>query len=250
MCGVSYVLRMFGITAGYHRYFAHRAYKTSRAFQFSLALVGTSATQKGPLWWAAAHRRSITAIPILRSMFIARPARLWYSHLGWWRGDEHVATDWAAIPDFTKYPELVFLDRWHVIGVALNIVVAYALRGFDGLLWGYVVSTFLVLHATFAINSLAHVVGSRRYETSDTSRNNAWLAVLTMGEGWHNNHHHYMSSANQGFFWWEVDVSYYVLKALSWVGLVWTFAGHPSRLRRRIAPRADLPAARATSPAQ
>jgi stearoyl-CoA desaturase (delta-9 desaturase) len=122
------------------------------------------------------------------------------------------------------------LDTWHILGVFLCMAIAVAIRGWDGFLWGYVVSTCALMHGTFTINSLAHVFGSRRYATTDTSRNNFWLALITMGEGWHNNHHHYMNSANQGFFWWEIDLSYYVLRGLSLVGLIWDVRKPPQRV--------------------
>lgn len=215
-----YFMRMFAITAGYHRYFAHRSYKTSRAMQFLLALLGTSATQKGPLWWASTHRVHHKYSDTEKDVHSPKQRGFWYSHMGWWLSSEHEKTNLSLIKDFAKYPELRFIDRFHWIGVLLAMVIAYAIRGFDGFLWGYVVSTCFLLHGTFTINSLAHVYGSRRYETSDTSRNNFWLALITMGEGWHNNHHYYQSSANQGFYAFEIDASYYVLKAMSWVGLV------------------------------
>lgn len=215
-----YFMRMFAITAGYHRYFAHRSYKTSRAMQFLLALLGTSATQKGPLWWASTHRVHHKYSDTERDVHSPKQRGFWYSHMGWWLSSEHEKTNLSLIKDFAKYPELRFIDRFHWIGVLLAMAIAYAIRGFDGFLWGYVVSTCFLLHGTFTINSLAHVYGSRRYETSDTSRNNFWLALITMGEGWHNNHHYYQSSANQGFYAFEIDASYYVLKAMSWVGLV------------------------------
>jgi stearoyl-CoA desaturase (Delta-9 desaturase) len=230
MAVIFYFVRMFAVTGVYHRYFSHRSYKTSRAFQFLLAFLGTSATQKGPLWWASAHRRHHKYSDTERDLHSPRLRGFWYSHMGWWLGREHETTDWKQIRDFAKYPELVFLDRFHVLGVFAWMGIAAALRGFDGFLWGYVVSTCFVLHATFTINSLAHVFGSRRYPTSDDSRNNFWLALLTMGEGWHNNHHHYMNSANQGFFWWEIDLSYYVLKGLEKVGLVWDVKKPPPHI--------------------
>jgi len=222
-----YFVRMFAVTGVYHRYFAHRAYKTSRAFQFVLALLGTSATQKGPLWWASSHRLHHRYSDTPRDIHSPKQRGFWHAHMGWWLGREHEATDWKQIKDFAKYPELVFLERWHIVGVLACMAVATALRGWDGFLWGYVVSTCALLHGTFTINSLAHVYGSRRYETPDTSRNNFALALLTMGEGWHNNHHHYMNSANQGFFWWEVDMSYYILKGLESVGLIWDVKKSP-----------------------
>ena len=224
-----YFLRMFAITGAYHRYFAHRSYKTSRAFQLVLALLGTTATQKGPLWWASTHR--------FHHKHSDQPADphspkqgFFHSHMGWWLGPGHEATRWDLIPDFARFPELRFLDRFHVIGVALIIFLTAYLGGWDGFLWGYVVSTCFLMHGTFTINSLAHVFGSRRYATRDTSRNNFWLALITMGEGWHNNHHHYAASTRQGFFWWEIDATYYVLKALSWIGLVRDLREPPARV--------------------
>jgi stearoyl-CoA desaturase (Delta-9 desaturase) len=228
----SYLVRMFAITGGYHRYFSHRSFKTSRAFQFLLALLGTSATQKGPLWWAAAHRRHHKYSDTPEDMHSPKQRGFWYAHMGWWFGKHNDETAIEWVPDFARYPELRFLDRYYHVGVFACMGLATAIRGWDGFLWGYVVSTFLLMHGTFAINSLAHVYGSQRYETGDTSRNNWWLALLTLGEGWHNNHHRYMSSARQGFFWWEVDQTYYVLKVLSWVGLVWDLRPPLPRLLR------------------
>jgi stearoyl-CoA desaturase (delta-9 desaturase) len=224
--GVLYVGRMFGITAGYHRYFAHRSYKTSRFFQFVLAWIGCSSLQKGPLWWAAHHRhhhRHSDEPPDLHSPVVDS---FWHSHVGWLFDPKNDATDYEAIHDFSRYPELVWLNRYHwVPGLVLGagcfflswIVTGHGLGG----LATFFVSTVVLYHATFMINSLAHVFGSRRYKTSDDSRNNFALALLTMGEGWHNNHHHYQSAARQGFFWWEIDASYYVLRGLAAIGLIW-----------------------------
>jgi stearoyl-CoA desaturase (delta-9 desaturase) len=228
-----YLVRMFAITGAYHRYFAHRAFKTSRAVQLLLALLGTTATQKGPLWWAATHRIHHRYSDTERDVHSPARRGLWWSHLGWWLGRDHETTRLDLIPDFAGYPELRWVDRFSVLGPLSLVGILAALGGYDAFLWGYVVSTCFLLHATFTINSLAHVFGSRRYATADTSRNNLFLALLTMGEGWHNNHHHYMNSANQGFFWWEVDVTFYILKALEKVGLVWDLRGVPAHVRRR-----------------
>jgi stearoyl-CoA desaturase (delta-9 desaturase) len=230
MAVVSYFVRMFAVTAGYHRYFSHRTYKTSRVFQFLLAFLGTSATQKGPIWWASAHRRHHKYSDTEMDVHSPKQRGFWYAHMGWWLGRDHEKTDWSQVRDLAKFPELRLLERWHVLGVFTCMGAAAALRGFDGFLWGYVVSTCFLLHGTFTINSLAHVYGSRRYETTDTSRNNPWLALISMGEGWHNNHHHYMNSANQGFYWWEIDMSYYLLKALEKVGLVWDVRKAPKEI--------------------
>lgn len=223
-----YLVRMFAITGVYHRYFSHRTYKTSRAFQFLLALLGTTATQKGPLWWASSHRVHHKYSDTERDPHSPKRG-FFHAHMGWWLGKDHEETRYELIQDFAKYPELVWLNRWHWVG-PFALMIATACFGLDAFLWGYVVSTCFLMHGTFTINSLSHVFGSRRYETTDTSRNNPLLALITLGEGWHNNHHHYQSSCRQGFYWWELDVTYYVLKALSWVGLVWDIREPPARV--------------------
>jgi stearoyl-CoA desaturase (delta-9 desaturase) len=215
-----YWVRMFGITAGYHRYFAHRAFKTSRAGQFALAWLGASAVQKGPLWWAGLHRRHHRWSDTERDLHSPVRRGFWYSHMGWIVAPDHDGTDLALIPDFAKFPELRWLDRHHWVPGAVLTALCFLVDGWRGVVWGAGVSTVVLWHCTFFINSLAHVWGSRRYETTDTSRNNFVLALITMGEGWHNNHHHYMNSANQGFFWWEVDASFYLLRCLAALGLV------------------------------
>ncbi len=230
---VSYFVRMFAITAVYHRYFAHRAYKTSRPFQLFLAVLGTTATQKGPLWWASTHRVHHKHSDTERDVHSPVRRGFWWSHMGWWLSREHEHGAMALIPDFAGYPELRWIEKWNVLGPLAMIGLLLAFGGFDVFLWAYVVSTCFLMHGTFTINSLSHVFGSRRYATTDTSRNNFLLALITLGEGWHNNHHHYMSSANQGFFWWEIDVSFYILKGLERVGLVWDLRGVPEHMKKR-----------------
>jgi len=223
-----YFGRMFFITAGFHRYFAHRAYKTSRLMQFLLAFGASTACQKGVLWWAAHHRAHHRYSDT--ELDIHSPKRgFWWSHVGWILGRKYQATDWDRIKDFAKYPELVWLNRYHLVpGIALGSA-CYALGG-GRALWLFFVSTCLLYHGTFSINSLMHLWGRRRYSTTDTSRNSFLLAFITMGEGWHNNHHYYQSTANQGFFWWELDVSYYLLKVMSWLGLVWDLRKPPAHV--------------------
>jgi stearoyl-CoA desaturase (delta-9 desaturase) len=211
---------MFGITGAYHRYFSHRTYKVGRFTQFCLALLGTSATQKGPLWWAAHHRHHHRFSDQAEDIHSPKQDGFWWSHVGWIVSPKYERTRWELIPDLAKYPELVWLDRYHVVPSFVLGLGLVLLGGWGVFVWGYLVSTVVLWHSTFTINSLSHVFGSRRYETTDTSRNNVWLALLTMGEGWHNNHHTYQSSTRQGFFWWEIDMTYYVLKMLSWVGIV------------------------------
>jgi stearoyl-CoA desaturase (delta-9 desaturase) len=212
----SYYLRMFGVTGGYHRYFSHRSYKLNRFWQFCLAFLAQTSVQKGVLWWAAHHRDH--HINSDRKADIHSPVHegFWWSHLGWILSDEYDHYDVQRIADFAKYPELRWLNRYHVVPAVLYGAAVYLLGGWPAFVWGFVVSTVLLYHGTFVINSLAHIWGSRRFATPDESRNNFWLALVTMGEGWHNNHHHFMSSTRQGIRWWEVDATYYILRVLSW----------------------------------
>ena len=236
LCIGLYYFRMFGITAGYHRYFSHRSYKTSRAFQFILALIGTLSLQKGVLWWAAHHRIHHKHSDDEQDIHSPVQRGLYWAHQGWILCKKYTATDWARITDFAKYPELRWLNEHYIIPPATAGVILYLIGGWHFFVWGGIVSTVLLWHGTFTINSLSHVWGNRRYKTSDDSRNNPILAILTMGEGWHNNHHHYQSTANQGFFWWEVDLSYYILKALSVVGIVWDLRKPPQHILENRAP--------------
>ena len=216
---VTYVTRMFFITAGYHRYFSHRSYKLGRVAQFVMAFGGTTASQKGPLWWAGHHREHHRTSDTEAD--IHSPLRgFWWSHVGWILCDKYNATPTDRIKDFAAYPELRFINRFDWIGPWVLGIACYLIAGWSGLLLGFFASTVLLWHGTFVINSLAHVMGRRRYATEDTSKNSAILAVMSLGEGWHNNHHYYQASARQGFYWWEIDVTYYVLRMLSWVGIV------------------------------
>jgi len=226
-----YYARMFGITAGYHRYFAHRAYRTSRPFQFALAWLGASASQKGALWWAAHHRDHHRYSDTEDDIHSPLVGGFWWSHVGWIVDKGYEGTNLDRVKDLSKYPELMWLERnWWVPPVTLAAVL-FAAGGWPAMLWGFFLSTTVLWHGTFVINSLAHVIGSRRYETTDGSRNSFALAVVTMGEGWHNNHHFYPGTANQGFFWWEWDPSYYLLRALSALGLVWDLRTPPPKVK-------------------
>jgi stearoyl-CoA desaturase (delta-9 desaturase) len=223
----SYFIRMFGITAGYHRYFGHRGFKTGRGFQFILALLGTSASQKGVLWWSGHHRDHHKYSD--QENDIHSPKRgFWWSHMGWIVSNKYIETPDAQTREFAAYPELQWLNKhWSIPPIALAVLF-YAFGGLWALYWGMAVGTTLLWHGTFTINSLSHVWGTRRYKTKDTSRNNFFLALLTMGEGWHNNHHHYASTANNGFFWWEIDLTYVVLLGLEKLGIVWDLRRPPS----------------------
>jgi stearoyl-CoA desaturase (Delta-9 desaturase) len=221
LCFATYFWRMFGVTAGYHRYFAHRSYKTSRVFQFVLAWLGCSCLQKGPLWWASHHRQHHRYSDTPQDPHSPHETTFWWSHVGWILSTEHVPTPWASISDWAKYRELRWLDNYHWVPGLCLAVACWLIAGWSGLVWGFVVSTILLYHAVFTINSLSHLFGKRRYDTHDDSRNNWMLALITLGEGWHNNHHHYQSSVNQGFYWWEIDISYSIVWLLSKVGLTW-----------------------------
>lgn len=223
-----YLVRMFGITAGYHRYFSHRSYKTSRVGQFVLAFLAQSSGQRGALWWAAKHRAHHKYSDTPLDVHSPKHRGFLYAHMGWIFGSKDGDADYSLIRDLYKYPELRFLNRLVYAPAFLLAFVVWLAGGWEALVVGFFISTVVLYHSTFAINSLAHVVGKKRYITGDDSRNNWFLALLTLGEGWHNNHHHYHTSTRQGFYWWEIDISYYVLRMLSWVGLVWDLRAPPA----------------------
>lgn len=242
VCVFLYVVRMFAITGGYHRYFSHRSFKTSRWFQFVLAFLGASSAQKGPLWWASHHRHHHRYSDTEED--IHPPSEgLWWAHLGWVLSAQYLDTRNELIKDLTVYPEIRWIDRNHLIAPVVLAVAVFFLgvwlnwafpslgtSGLQMLVWGFFISTTLLYHGTFVINSLTHYIGSRRFHTTDNSRNNFWLALITLGEGWHNNHHRYPGSERQGMYWWEVDVTHYILKTLSWFGIVWDIRVHPERI--------------------
>jgi stearoyl-CoA desaturase (delta-9 desaturase) len=233
LLATTFFVRLFAITGGYHRYFSHRTYKTGRVFQFILAFLGTSAVQKGPLWWASVHRVHHKESDKPGDPHSPREG-FWHSHQGWIFGGKWEETRIEGVPDLARYPELVFLNRYHMLAPVLLGILCFAIGGWSGFVWGFIVSTVLCWHSTYSINSLSHRWGTRRYDTGDDSRNNFFLALLTLGEGWHNNHHHYMGSARQGFYWWEIDITYYILRALSAVGLVWDMREPPARVYREM----------------
>lgn len=232
LCIGLYWLRMFGVTGGYHRYFSHRSYATSRPFQFILAVIAQSSAQKSVLWWAAKHRHHHLHSDTPEDVHSPRQSGFLYSHVGWIFARRHETADLSKAPDLARYPELLWLHRFELLPAALLAGLCFLIAGWSGLVVGFLWSTVLVYHATFCINSLAHVRGSARYVTGDDSRNNILLALLTMGEGWHNNHHAYPSSVRQGFRWWEVDASWYILKLLAALGLVRDLKTPPVRVLR------------------
>lgn len=235
-----YLIRMFAITGFYHRYFSHRTFKTSRWFQFVMAIWGSTAVQRGPLWWAAHHRHHHKYSDEEKDAHSVRQHGFWWAHMGWFTSKSNFHTKSEYVQDLERYPELVWINRFDIV---VPLIMATGLfgagwwlgrtfpslgvTGMQMLIWGFFISTIVLAHATYTINSLSHVFGRRRFKTSDDSRNNLGLALLTLGEGWHNNHHHYPHSTRQGFFWWEVDITYYGLVVMSWLGLVWNLRPVP-----------------------
>lgn len=243
-CVALYAIRMFAITAFYHRYFAHKTYRTSRIVQFLFALLGSTAVQRGPLWWASHHRHHhVHADEAPDAHSPVQHGFLW-SHLGWFLSQANFATKHDRVKELSAFPELRFLDRFDIIVPIVFTVSIYVLgaelaayaphlntNGPQLLVWGFVISTIALYHGTFTVNSLAHVWGKRRYATKDQSRNNWFIAIITLGEGWHNNHHHFPGSASQGFYWWEIDLTYYGLKLMAATGLIWDLRKVPLNIR-------------------
>lgn len=226
----SYFLRILALGAGYHRYFAHRSFKTSRAFQFVLAVLGMTGLQRGPLWWAETHRAHHRGADSPRDIHSPRHQGFWYSHWGWFFDPRHQHTHLDAVPDLARYPELVWLDRARATNTAalLYAVVLWVLFGLQGFLWGFCLATVCTWHTTHWIQSMSHAYGGyRRFPTRDTSRNHWLLGVISLGE-FHNNHHHRPSSARQGDAWWEFDATWWVLRLLEQLGVVWDLNDMPA----------------------
>ena len=228
-----YLIRMFAITGFYHRYFSHKAFQTNRFWQFIFAVMGNASVQRGPLWWAAHHRHHHRYTDRSNDVHSPKQHGFWWSHMGWLTSKANFGTRRGYVKEWTRFPELVWINRFDTVipilfagsiygfGALLEKVApSLGTNGFQMLVWGFFISTVVLLHATFTINSLDHMIGTRRFDTDDTSRNNAILAIITLGEGWHNNHHRYAVSARQGFRWWELDLTYYLLVMLSWIGIV------------------------------
>jgi stearoyl-CoA desaturase (delta-9 desaturase) len=229
-CILLYEVRMFFVTAGYHRYFSHRSFKTSRWFQFVIAWMAMSSSQKGILWWAAHHRHHHRFSDQEEDLHSPTLFGFWWSHVGWILSDKYNDTRFDYIGDFAKFSELRWLNKYHLIPPAVLGLATYLIDGWGLFVWGFCLSTVLLWHGTFTINSLSHIFGKRRFPTADTSKNNWLLALVTLGEGWHNNHHYYMASARQGFYWWEIDITFYTLRLLSWFGLIRELRRVPDRV--------------------
>lgn len=245
---VTYVVRVFALTAGFHRYFSHRSFKTSRTFQFILAWVGTSAAQLGPMWWAANHRHhhqhsdkeSDIHSPVVKDAF--------WAHIGWILCRAYGTIQHDRVKDLSRFPELRFIDRFHVLPVFSLIALLYVIgavlaayypglgaSGLQMVMWGFFLSTILVYHVTFCVNSVTHIVGKKRFNNDDESRNSWWVALLTFGEGWHNNHHRWPLSARQGMYWWELDLTYMLLFGLERIGLIWDVKLYPEAIYKEAA---------------
>lgn len=242
-CLLLFWIRMFAITAFYHRLFSHRSYKTTRGWQFAFAVSGNTACQRGPLWWASHHRKHHKYSDHIEDLHSPVKHGFWFSHIGWFMSEAGFHTDYTMVKDLAKFPELRFLNRFDILVPAVFAVLIYiageligyfwpetGTNGWQMLVWGFFISTVLLFHATFTINSLGHIWGSKRFNTHDQSRNNPWFALLTLGEGWHNNHHRFAVSARQGFYWWEIDISYYLLKIMNWMGIVSDLNPVPKRI--------------------
>jgi stearoyl-CoA desaturase (delta-9 desaturase) len=230
VAGGLYLVRMFAITGFYHRYFSHRTFSTSRVAQFAFALIGASSAQRGPLWWAAHHRKHHRHSDTELDVHSPSQHGFWWSHMGWITSAANFPTDMREVRDLAKYPELRWLDRHDMVVPAVLAATLFAVGGLPFLVWGFFVSTIVLFHCTCFINSLAHKLGTRRYDTDDDSRNSLALAVVTLGEGWHNNHHRYPGAARQGFFWYELDITYYGLVVLSWLRIIRDLRPVPARL--------------------
>lgn len=234
---LTYSVRMWAVTAGYHRYFSHRSYKLGRIPQFLLAFLAQTSAQKGVLWWVAQHRHHHRHSDHEQDNHSPHQRGFWWSHVGWILSNEFDEYDRKSVADLTRYPELVFLDKHHWLPPVVFAAALTALFGVPGLVWGFVVSTVVLYHCTFAINSIAHLAGTRRFDTPDGSRNNWLLALVTFGEGWHNNHHYYMSSCRCGYRWWELDLTYLGIRFLSLFGIAYDLRPfrvrpHPERARQ------------------
>lgn len=241
-----YFARIFSIGAFYHRYFSHKTYQTTRFWQLMFAIAGASSAQRGPLWWAAHHRQHHMCSDEPSDAHSPVQHGFWWSHVGWFMSKMHYHYNPERVKDLSRYPELVFLDRYDalvpaalfvilgIVGALLHIYApSLGTSAAQMIVWGFCISTIALFHTTVSINSLSHVLGKKRFNTKDNSRNNLFLALLTFGEGWHNNHHHYPATARQGFMWWEIDLTYYLLKLMEKLGIIWDVRGVPKTVLER-----------------
>src|SRR4051812_43148787 len=230
---VSHFLRALGLTLCFHRYFAHRSFQMGRAARFVGAFIGTSAMQKGPLWWAGHHVNHHTFADREGDPHSPAVSGVYYAHIGWFLNDtrhDRLEPSNPVVRDFSKAPEIVFLDKCFFLPPLALAAGLYLAGGFPWLVWGFCLPTVTLAHATFAINTVNHMFGSRRFDTIDESRNNPLTALFAVGEGWHNNHHRYQRSARNGFYWWEFDLTWYVIRAMAAIRLAWDVQRVPDRI--------------------
>ncbi|OLC42658.1 MAG: hypothetical protein AUH43_22160 [Acidobacteria bacterium 13_1_40CM_65_14] len=229
----SHFLRAIGLTLAFHRYFAHRAFKMHRVARFVWVWIGTSAMQKGPIWWAGHHVNHHKYADRDGDPHSPMVSGVYYAHIGWFLNDTRNDTLEPTNPvirDFSRVPEIAFIEKYFFLPPLALAIAMFALGGFPLLIWGFCLPTMTLAHATFAINTVNHMFGSRRFETVDESRNNPFTAFFAVGEGWHNNHHRYQRAARNGFYWWEFDPTWYVIRAMKAVGLAWDVQAVPKRI--------------------
>jgi stearoyl-CoA desaturase (delta-9 desaturase) len=230
---VSHFSRAVGLTLAFHRYFAHRAFQMNRATRFFWAFVGTAAMQKGPLWWAGHHVNHHRFADREGDPHSPMVSGVYYAHIGWFLNDarnDRLEPTNPVVRDFSTAPEIAFLDRYFFVPPLLLATTMFLMGGFTWLVWGFCVPTMTLAHATFAINTVNHMFGSRRFDTIDESRNNPLTALFAAGEGWHNNHHRYQRAARNGFYWWEIDLTWYAIRAMALLGLAWDLQPVPDRV--------------------
>ncbi len=233
-----YTVTALGITVGFHRLFTHRSFQTYPAVQLVLGVLGSMAAQGPLLKWVALHRRHHAHSdrtgdphsPHLHGSGVLGLLRgLWHAHLGWVFLPDPPDLD-RYVKDLRRSALLRVVSALFLVWVALGLLLPAALGGllagtwagaWYGLAWGGLARVFLVHHVTWSVNSVCHLWGRRPYRSDDQSRNNFLFGVLALGEGWHNSHHAFPSSARHGLRWWELDASYYVVRALALVGLAW-----------------------------
>jgi len=227
----SFLIRAFGVSAGYHRYFSHRSFKTSRPFQFVLAFLGASAGQKGPLSWVTSHRIHHRTSDTQADPHTPQKG-FFYGYLGWLLPVDALHTDLNLTADFAKYPEIRWINKFHNVG-PLTVII---LCGFFGkylsihfpqlgtsalqlIVWGFILSTLATLHGTLMINTICHSEKERHHSTNDFSSNVPWLLPFTLGENWHHNHHRYPKSANCGLEKGQIDFIFIGICLLEKLGL-------------------------------
>ena len=250
---VSYTLSALGVSAGFHRLLAHRAYKVGKPIRLALAALGTMAAEGPPIVWCSHHRRHhslsdqegdphsprIGVEPGLRGALKG----LWHAHMGWLFHTELTSDPMKYAPDLVREPEMrwMSLHFLELVGLGLllpgvaGLLISHSLvGGLTGMIWGGFVRMFLIHHATYAVNSVGHFAGEHRFDSRDFSVNVAWLALPSFGEAWHNNHHAFPTSYRHGLRWWEVDLSALFIAGLERLGLAWDVVKvSPERQRTR-----------------